>query len=118
MNSKYSYIVAILLLTMPSCRDQGSSIPELTPQIALPGQSLYQPGRVEVKFTTTVSRGGADQFVQDFKLTLLDFSDQNDSTHLGLIAVPVGKEQFWVDTLKTFPQIIDGASLVPMVHIN
>ena len=118
MNSKTILIVSVSTLEILSSKDQGSTVPQSQLPITIPGETFYQPGRIEAKFTKTVSRVHADQFVQGFGLSLFDFSDLNDSTHIGLIDVPIGEEQLWADTLKTFPQTIAGASLVPMAHTN
>lgn len=111
-------IFTLLLFVTISCQDQGKSNPPSSPKANIPGRTLYEPGMVEIKFTKNVLKPDAEKFIQGFNLVLKDFADQNDSTHLGLVEVPIGQEQIWVDSLKTYTSIVAGASLVPIVYVD
>lgn len=118
MKSNTFLIIALLIMATMSCKDQGSEVSPVWSTIRVPVRTLYEPGMVEVKFVKSVSKSDAHEFIQGFNLVLTIFTDANDSTHVGLVRVPIGEEQVWIDSLKSFPSIVEGASLVPMIFVQ
>ncbi len=104
-----------VVLTTLSCRDRGTpSEPPVKPQ---PYHYGYQvPGLIIASFVDTVRLAEAQTFVRGFGLTPLDFSHyETDPLRSGTIGVPVGEEDFWVDSLNTYPLFIREASRLAMV---
>ncbi|MGA9364196.1 MAG: hypothetical protein WBW16_07490 [Bacteroidota bacterium] len=115
MNTRLVFVMAVALLSVSSCRDQGQ--PTESPVTPHETPHAYStPGQVEAVFVDTVSLPQALSFVRDLGLTPVDFTHfQDDTVHWGIIGVPVGKEMMWVDSLRTYKSFIKEAGWLTVV---
>jgi hypothetical protein len=84
--------------------------------ISIKSQYEYAPGIVSVKFDKTISRIEAEHFLKNLGLNAKSF-DLFKSIHWVTVIVPIGLENKWVDSLKTYP-IIKYSELDYISHIN
>ena len=108
----------LLSFLLQSCSNNDTVVTPSPPYTPPPGYTVYQRGMIEAVFQPTIQKSDAEQFLQGLNLVLLNYSDLNDGTHLGLVTVPVGQEQKWADSLKTFSSFINRTSLVALIHIE
>jgi predicted amino acid dehydrogenase len=109
-------LLAILLaLAIAACRDQGAPIESPARSQPHHGGGIVS-GEIVADFVDTVTLAGADSFVRNLGLTPVNFSSyQIDTLHFGIIGVPSGDEQLWVDSLKTYTGIIKDAGRIAYV---
>lgn len=109
-------MVVILTLAMLACRDRGAAVE--TPARPQPHEhGSLVPGRIVANFVDTITVAGAESLVNDLGLTPLNFSSYGiDTLHSGVIGVPVGDEQLWVDSLKTYTSYITDAGRLAVMQ--
>ena len=92
---KLHFIIIALLfsLAINSCNTQGTSHKELS----------NHSGRIIIYFVDTLMQAEAEKFTHDLNLTLIERSRvENGHLRSAIIQVPVGNEQAWVDSLKSY----------------
>ncbi len=98
--------VVVLSAIFLSCHDQGTSTEtSVTPEQI--HRAYSPPGQLVAIFVDTVSRTEAELFVRGLELTPMNFAHFDDDTnHWGIIGVPIGREMFWVDSLRTYKSFV------------
>jgi len=112
------FLAAVFTLTIFACQDQGA--PVQAPVNPKPFQhGYYVPGQIVASFVDTITLAQAQSFVQSLDLTAVDFSFfEADPLHSGIIGVPIGMEQSWVDSLKTYPAFVKNATRLAVMEIS
>jgi hypothetical protein len=116
MRTHLASFVVVAIFTMLSCKDQGS--PVGAPLIGHPfAYGEIVSGKIAANFVDTVSQAEAEMFILGLNLTVVDLSRvETDPLHYGIIGVPIGDEQLWVDSLMTYPAFIKDASRIAVMY--
>jgi hypothetical protein len=116
MKTYVAFSAIIIVFTMLSCQKQGTpSEPSTNPQPL--HREYYVSGQIVASFVDTITLSEAELFVHSLDLTPVIFIGFETATlHSGVIGVPIGKEQLWVDSLNTYTSIIKKASRLALVE--
>ncbi len=118
MKTIVMFLAIVFAFTILSCQKQGApSEPPNNPQPFHNG--YYASGQIVASFADTVTLAEAKEFIQTLNLTPINFVGfETDPLHSGIIGVPIGKEQLWVDSLNTYTLIIKKASRLAVIEAS
>jgi hypothetical protein len=116
MKTYFASFVIIAIFTMLSCKDQGSQVENpLASHPSAHGEIVS--GKISANFVDTISEPEAEKFILGLNLTIVDLSRvETDSLHYGIIGVPIGEEQLWMDSLRTYPAFIKNTSRIAVMY--
>jgi hypothetical protein len=102
-------IVICFALAICACRSKVSNV-EPEPRRVPVGTCDFLG--LDTYFVDTLTRKQAKEFITSLGLTIIDFSRYDSSSpHVGSAGVPIGEEQKWADSLRTYEFIV---SVVPI----
>jgi len=112
----FSTIVIVAILTMFGCsKKENVSTPIENP--VQNSEAYLVEGKIVAEFVDTLSQAHAECFLLAHDLTVYTLYNFDEAPpHSGIIEVPIGQEEAWVDTLQKYSEI-KFAGRIGVVHM-
>jgi hypothetical protein len=105
MKITFNTIIFITILTVFGCSEKETVLNpiENPPENS---KAYLVEGKIVVEFIDTLSQAQAESFLVAHDLTVYTLYNFGEAPpHSGIIEIPIGQEDVWIDTLRKYPEI-------------